>query len=594
MLRGAEFRPFPRASDRAAWAEVAARPWVQRSSAPLLERAEQRSAADLCLVKATDYLSFFRTGRRDAHNVSAGGRQAVFGALLAAECLEGEGRFLDGLLDVSWALAEETSWIMPPHLPRQGGWVLPDVERPVIDLRVAGVGRQLGELTYVLGEQMDSVTPLWRGRLNAAIRRQVIEPYLGGSHHWETGTSNWNAVCTCGVVAAALLADFDLGTRARVLHRALGAVPHFLSGFTEDGGCSEGPGYWAYGVGNFAALAYYAHCATGGALDLLADPIVPRILSYPTNVVLTGRKVANFADCGPEVSFRSGAVAWAAERLGLLEVAALASGEPGDRPHRATVLDLWLASEPRPFEPPARSFLPDLMLLVTRGAGAEGEQLVLAAKGGHNGEHHNHNDVGTFIVHWRGRSLICDLGAGDYIKQLFSEGRYELLSTRSLGHDVPLVNGCEQGTGAEFRASDLVRAQDGAGDGLSMELAGAYPPEAGLRSLRRTVRLRRDGSERVELTDEIEFSYAEGRYELTLYTEGAFEAVGEGVVRARAGDAALDVAFEPGAVNARIETVEHGDSRFAARFGETVPRCMLGLKEPARRAVVRLTFAPVA
>ncbi|KPK78931.1 MAG: hypothetical protein AMJ81_14340, partial [Phycisphaerae bacterium SM23_33] len=292
LLRAAEFRPFPRAADRAAWSAVAARPWVERSVPGLLEAAERAAEAGPPVVRATDYLDFIRTGFRTAHNASAGGRTGVLGVLTAAECLEHKGRFLDALLDFSWALAEETSWIMPPHLPRREGWVLPDVEHPIIDLRVAGVGRQLAEMSYLLGPEMDAVTPMWRKGINAAIRRQVIEPYLGGSHHWETGTHNWNAVCTCGVVASVLLADFDTDTRARVLQRALGAVPHFLSGFTDDGGCSEGPGYWAYGMTNYAALAYYAHGATGGALDLLADPLVRRVFAYPTCVVLTGRQVA--------------------------------------------------------------------------------------------------------------------------------------------------------------------------------------------------------------------------------------------------------------------------------------------------------------
>ncbi len=588
LVRARSRRPFPPAADREAWQAVAERPHVH--AADLTARAEEAAAQGPPPLRATDYLSFFRTGRRDAHAGPARARNAALAALTAAECLEGRGRFLDPLLDLSWAICEETSWVMPPHLPFDGVHVLPDVESPVVDLRVAGVGRQLGEMLGAHGAAMDAVTPVWRRRVQHELRRQVVEPYLAGGIGWMTGASNWNAVCTAGAVAAALLGGFPVETQARALREALGSAQHFLRGFTEDGGSSEGPGYWAYGVGNYCALAYYVHCATGGEVDMLADPIVPRLLAYPAGMVLSGRKVANFADCPPEVSFRSGPVAWAAERAGVPPMVALAARGAGHAPRRGSVLDVWLAPEPGKFAPPAEAFLPELQVMVARTAGEEGEQLVLAAKGGHNGEIHNHNDVGAFIVHWRGESLICDLGAPEYVKDLFSARRYELLGTGSRDHDVPLVNGVEQGAGEEFRASGFARVESGASVGVAMELSGAYPPEAGLRSLRRRLVLRRGAPGRVELVDEVEFSGEGRRYELPLHSEARFEAAGEGAVAA----GGFRIEWDPSVVEARLEEIEHEDRRLGERFGGAIPRCTLRLKGTPERATVRLLFTPRA
>ena len=593
LLGEADFGPMPRAADRDAWAAIAARPWVSERMPRLLEHARRAAQSDPLPVKATDYLSFFRTGLRDAHNASAGRRSAMLSVLTVAECLEHEGRFLDALLDVSWAIAEETSWIMPPHLMSEGGRQLPDVADPRIDLRVATLGKLLGQMVYLLGPEMDAISPMWRRRINFEVRRQVIDPYLNGTFWWMTTTSNWNAVCTDGVVAAALLADFDAQTRVRVLHKAFQSVHHFLSGFTPDGGCTEGPGYWSYGVSNYCSLAYWVHCATGGKIDLLADPLVPRVLGYPTGIVLSGSKVAAFADCPLEVRFRSGAVAWAAEQARVPEMTALASGGRTSRAAFTAALDVCLLPEPRDFAPPEDRFLPDLMLLVARGGGAEGGQLVLAVKGGHNNEHHNHNDVGAFIVHWQGESLICDLGAGNYTRQLFGPERYELLSTRSCGHNVPLVNGIEQATGRDFRAADFKLDERPGAIGVSMELAGAYPAGAGLRSLGRCVTLNRAGDESVELVDHVVFAGDARRYELPLYTEGTFEAVGEGLVQARANDAAIGLEFDPEVVEAEIEMVAHGDARFARHFGDELPRCTLRLRGSPQQATVRLRFVPV-
>ena len=53
------------------------------------------------------------------------------------------------------------------------------------------------------------------------------------------------------------------------------------------------------------------------------------------------------------------------------------------------------------------------------------EGLFMAAKGGCNGEFHNHNDVGTFIIYKNGERFICDSGNKTYNALTFSDKRYE-------------------------------------------------------------------------------------------------------------------------------------------------------------------------
>ena len=50
--------------------------------------------------------------------------------------------------------------------------------------------------------------------------------------------------------------------------------------------------------------------------------------------------------------------------------------------------------------------------------------LTLAAKGGHNGESHNHNDVGSFIVAVDGVPAVADAGRPTYTAQTFGPDRY--------------------------------------------------------------------------------------------------------------------------------------------------------------------------
>lgn len=371
---------------------------------------------------------------------------------------------------------------------------------------------------------------------------------------------------------------------------ALDRVRTFLKGFTSDGGCTEGPGYWLYGVSWFCAMAYYVHHATGGRIDLLADPMVPRVLEYPTKVVLSGDHVASFADCSPQLDFSSGPIQWAAEKVGVTEMVALASR--GARRPSTDPLELMLAGEPRPFEPPREAWLPKLQVLTARGEGAEGQQLVLAAKGGHNAETHNHNDVGAFIVHWRGESLVCELGSGEYVRQMFSPRRYELFTTRSLGHDVPLVGGVEQATGRRHRASKVRCAIEEDRVVLSMDIAGAYPKEAGLASLVRTFEFPRGEEQWIELTDRVEFAARRRSYRLPLYTSGHFRRAGRGKVLAVGKNGTLAIEFDPKVLEARLEKVAHRDGRLAQRYGARLPRCMLSMRSRARSPIIRLRFVP--
>ena len=583
--------PIPRAADREAWTAVAARPWIRDRLLTLCEQAERVAAAGPTHVRATDYLDFFRRGVRDAHEASAISSRDL-ALLTVVECLEGRGRFMDALLDFSWALAEETSWIMPPHMRTPTNEPLPNVDEPQVDLRVAGAAKVLAEMCYVLGPQMDAVTPNWRRRIQRELERQAVRPYLERTFVWESWSQNWNAVCTDGVVAAALLGDFDRRTRARVLAKAVRCMPIFVSGFTPDGGCTEGPGYWSYGMSNYSSLCYYVHCATGGAIDLLADPVLAAVYAYPTKVILSGSMVANFADSPPQAGYRSGPVAWAAARLGVQEMVALASTGPEHRMRLASLLDVWLAAEPREFTPPQQSYLPDLMFLLARGEGAADERLTLAVKGGHNAEHHNHNDVGAFIIHQRGEALICELGAGKYVKEFFGPRRYEFLTTRSAGHNVPKVNGFEQPAGAQYRAEGFELEEAGGTVGVRMELRHAYPAEADLESLQRRVMLDKRAPGRVELTDSVRFATRPGTYELPLYTVGTFGQPGTGSVLAQGAAGALEVRWDPAQLEAVVERFEHGDDALTRRFGPALSRCTFRLKKPARTAEVRLTFIP--
>ncbi len=81
--------------------------------------------------------------------------------------------------------------------------------------------------------------------------------------------------------------------------------------------------------------------------------------------------------------------------------------------------------------------------------------LTVAAKGGHNDESHNHNDVGEFVVYCDGKPLLIDAGVETYSRKTFSPQRYEIWTMQSAYHNLPTIDGVQQAPGAAFAARDV-------------------------------------------------------------------------------------------------------------------------------------------
>ena len=71
--------------------------------------------------------------------------------------------------------------------------------------------------------------------------------------------------------------------------------------------------------------------------------------------------------------------------------------------------------------------------------------------------------------------LITDLGAGEYTKEYFSTGRYQILCNSSLGHSVLVISGELQKEGKQYRASEFT--SDGRGFTRVERLYGRNPVE---------------------------------------------------------------------------------------------------------------------
>jgi hypothetical protein len=151
-------------------------------------------------------------------------------------------------------------------------------------------------------------------------------------------------------------------------------------------------------------------------------------------------------------------------------------------------------------------YLDDAQWLVSRHATASG-RYGFAAKGGHNAEPHNHNDVGQFILTAGGEAFLADLGCGEYTDRYFGPERYSYDCNGSQGHSVPIIDGQVQAAGAESAARGVQMSLGDDEDRFRLDLAPAYRlPQ--LSSLVRTFTWRKTETPLLVLEDSFEFASA--------------------------------------------------------------------------------------
>lgn len=587
--------PFPPAADRDAWEEVREHAGPEHYAA-IIERAETAAVQDIPFPRCSRFLEFFRNGERSGYEQIWFDRRMMLADLALAECLEFQGRFLDPVLDLAWAICEESSWEFPAHHRD-----LVDVEHPVVGLFSAQTGTQLAELDLLLGDQLH---PILRKRIHHEADQRLITPFLMRHDHWwlhgtpQRPLNNWTGVCSGNMIATALYLEKDPARLAEVIARAARSLADYIPTFDSDGGSTEGPAYWGFGFGNYVLAGHLLHQRTNGRIDFFADPLIHKIARFPLRTILSPGYFVNFSDCDQKIYLSVPLLAYLSQQLNIPELSRLAHLESESvKGINQETLSWKLRSllwHPRPGQtlpitPARHDWYSDMMWMIARYDPADPNGLVLAAKGGHNDEMHNQNDVGNIIVHVNQVSVIADVGRGRYTRAYFSDKRYQHFVNQSLGHSLPVPNGQQQGVGKEFAARLLEHHADDRIDRMALELKDAYPAEAGLASLKRAVTLHREPPRGwVELVDEVEFSGGNAPFETALTTFGTAN-IGPDAVTLQEGAGVLKVAYDPAVVTVRAEQIDDVDLSTGPR---TVIRVVFALKTPQQRAAIRLAITP--
>ncbi|WP_217594705.1 heparinase II/III family protein [Cohnella sp. GbtcB17] len=594
--------PFPKAEDRPSWESL-----LPDTRSRWIALAERYADYDWPALKVEHYRAYWKSGELDTRSRAVFERRSVLGILAIAECIEDKGRFLDQVINGIFVVCEETTWVPPLHrlhTKENLQECMPDASDHLVELVTSTTSDLLLWIRYTMQSRLDAISPRICRRIADEVRTRLLIPYMKRDDYWWMGfkegvrVNNWNPWCNSSALMGFLLLEEDPDRRAEAVYKIMRSLDAFVGTYSPDGCCDEGPGYWGpSGGGLYVALELLA-AATGGTIDVFDEPLIRDIGNYIYKAHIHGRYFVDFADgdvkplIGGAVMYRYGK---ATKDLRLQNLgASLPEGEP--------VIHIWfelyaqlyaLFQERERLESAARApyvrdaWLPSAQVMTARQREGSEEGLFLAAKGGHNFESHNHNDVGSFMAFVDGRPLFVDLGTEEYTAQTFGPDRYSLWYLQSQYHNLPTVRGVLQRSGAEYRAKDAIyETEDANDDGvsrLSLDIADAYPAEAGIRVWRRTFTLDRAERPQIEIADRFELDNETSDLFYSLMTPCEPLPAADGTIRLEyAPGRAAVLAFDRDHLEAVVEPISTMASRLIRNWGERMYRIVLREKRPTR------------
>ena len=593
-----EFRLYPGIGERKRWQSI-----PQELRKELVARGENVLDYRYQGLPAS---VLFEDTRNGSYSKSAGLQHAARRNLLdlvLAEAVENESRFLTAIVDIIWAISEESSWPTLSHyyLHKEGdeaklSLALPDVSDPVVDLWAAETAKNFAWIYHVLGEKFDEMSPRINNRIKYEVKRRVLNPLKVRDDFWWMGFSggnhgivnNWNSWISSNWLPAILLIE-DREEQAESIHKLLRVVDQLINRYADDGGLDEGPAYWERAGGSLFDILTTLHAWSGGQINVFDHPKVQNIIHYVHRVHIHDRYVVNFSDAPPKLSPHVPSLYHMGQVLNderLKQFAAIFADHDirkgsrriqfqtqGGRDMDRLMFPLFYMdddfNEIEASAPYARDvWFEGIQQMLARSEAGSPEGFFAAAKGGHNNESHNHNDVGNLVIYHDGLPVIIDVGPEHYTLKTFGKDRHTLWNIKSDYHTVPTINGQLQATGQQYAATDVSYSSDDARARITMDIASAYPEEAAIDYWQRNIELiRKQG---ITLEENYRMHRVEGKNatSLNFVTPREVSDTDAGLLLKVPGAEPVHMRFDHALFDARVETIELTDGKMRENWAQ--------------------------
>jgi hypothetical protein len=552
-----------------------------------IDDAEKYLSYDWPVVKATEYLEIIRSGDR-RQEAYAAPRSALM-ALVMGELVEGKGRFTDQIVNGVWYYSEQTWWGWSAHLTAQKApHGLPDADEPVIDLGVGEITNILSWTWFLFKDEFDKIHPLIAKRLKNEIMKKAVIPYYERSDFWWQGldgsrdVNNWNPWTNHNMLTAILILEDDQAKKVKGVEKLVMSLDQFINVYPNDGGCDEGPSYWGRAGASLYQCLDLLKRATNGKFDVYDNQVVKNMGNYIYKAYIEYPYFINFADADATTGSRPQIIYSYGKDIGDATMQKFGvflakkqdwSEKIPDGKVDEQIMQLMHLKEIEN-APAENALIADFWLPETQVAGARDKAgssagFFFAAKGGHNAESHNHNDLGTCVLYFNGKPCLVDIGRETYTAKTFSSRRYEIWTMQSQYHNLPKINGVDQKEGREFVATNSNFVADAKKATFSTDIFKAYPDEAQVNKWVRSYTLER--GKRFVIGDNYNLKQVVTPSTLNFVTNCKVTDSGAGIIKLEGDGFTLNMAYNAKNVTPKIEVTEITDSGLK-RYWNTITR----------------------
>lgn len=587
LLAKEKWMPYPAYRDRNAW-----NLFLGDYKQELIQEGEKYLTYQWLIVKATDYLEYSRSGSRTIMEEPFNKNLKAISTLFLAEMAEGNKRFMDQLINGVFALCEMTTWSLSAHLSLQQGnnKRFPDHQQNIIDLFVGDVGSMLSWIHYFLKEEFDKENKLISERIRFEIKKRVLDPYMETDRFWWMGFStnpsqlvnNWNVWCNSNVLQTFALMEEDQEKLAQAVYKTMRSVDRFINYVHEDGACEEGPSYWGHAAGKLYDYLQFLHNITGGQISIFHEPLIKNMGEYICRSYVGNGWVVNFADATARGGGDAALIYRYGKAVNSKEMTTFASylikeGRDNLKPKEFRDVFRILESiahnkeviNTAPSLPTASyTWYPQTEFLYVKNV-----HYFLAAKGGHNNESHNHNDVGTFSLYVDTIPFFVDAGVGTYMRQTFGSERYSIWTMQSNYHNLPTINGFAQLNGANYKSSDA--RFDNRYNRFSLDISKAYPKEAAVKTWYRTYTL---SSKELKIEDAFELTTTKQPHIINFLVAAKPDTVKKGIISLRKEGKEVILHYPYQQFDVEVDTIELTDKKLSSVWGKELYRIKLVAK----------------
>ncbi|MFI3293579.1 MAG: heparinase II/III family protein [Rikenellaceae bacterium] len=510
---------------------------------------------------------------------------------LLAEYITNKGTYIPQIEKYCHAILDMKSWVHPNHDDKDNGVLFG--RRVTIDLGARKFGLVL---SLVINDVTirQRLSPDLCAEIEKQLQYRIIDSYLNScsgktpeDNKWITAKSNWNSVCTSGSLLTIMTSAKSRDEIIAAIGSSINSMKYYISGFGEDGYCSEGLGYWNYGFGHYLYLAEILYDYTDGKIDLFQfdNPTKMKAIgNFPAAYEIHKKWYAPFSDGVTQVAEGNDNFAY------LLSAKHYDARKPTYFKPDETVFrvigwrDAPLYTQSKlDTELPPYTYFDDCGIVISRGD--QTTQFSIAVKGGHNAENHNHNDVGSYFILLDEDIVAGDIGAPSYTAGAFSPSNP---ARSSWGHPVPRINNTLQSSGAEFRGEVTATKFKSGYDFTKLNLIGAYEiPE--LKSLERTVENQKSGKGKITVTDTFTASKAV-TFGTSVMVNVAYEIKGNTIILSTGNHKVLvEVSSKGGEIVINDEEVPVK----SLRSGRKSYRIGIDFVDPLSKGTIEVCYSPL-